>query len=74
MDDGDFEQEAERMENVFSSAYCVIAGSSAESQFDGFLIEREGSHRKFVTFERQGQPPSYVCRRFQPARSRGPIE
>ena len=59
-DDGDFEQEAERMENVFSSAYCVLAASSAEGQSDGFLNKTES--REFVTFKREGQPPFYVCR------------
>lgn len=61
-DDGDFEQEADRMENVFSSAYCVLAASSAEGQSDGFLNEREGSSREFVTFKRMDQPPFFVCR------------
>lgn len=57
---GDFEQEAGRMENVFSSAYCVLAASSAEAQSDGFLNKRED--REFVTFKREGQPPFYICR------------
>jgi hypothetical protein len=60
-DSGDFEQEAGRMESVFSSAYCVLAASSAEGQSDGFLNEREGSRRKFVEFKSQGQPTYYVC-------------
>ena len=58
---GDFEQESRRMEHVFSSAYCVLAASSAEGQSDGFLNEREGSRRQFVTFKREGQHPFYVC-------------
>jgi len=62
LDDGDFEQESARMEEIFSSAYCVLAASSAEGQSDGFLNEREGSDREFVTFDRQGQPPFYICR------------
>jgi len=61
-DNGDFEQEAGRVENVFSSAYCVLAASSAEGQSDSFLSVREGSHRNFVTFKRPGQPTFYVCR------------
>lgn len=50
------------MEEVFSSASCVIAASSAEGQSDGFLNEREGASREFVTFERQGHAPFYICR------------
>jgi hypothetical protein len=60
-DDGDFEQEAGRMESVFSSAYCVLATSSAEGQSDGFLGEREGSCRNFVEIRSRGQPTYYVC-------------
>jgi hypothetical protein len=62
LDDGDFEQEAKHIENVFSSAYCVLAASSAQGQSDGFLNDREGSFRDFVTFKRQDQLPFYVCR------------
>ncbi|KIN05179.1 hypothetical protein OIDMADRAFT_116151 [Oidiodendron maius Zn] len=57
--DGDFEQEAKHMEEIFSSAYCVLAASSAEGQTDGFLNKRAG--RDFVTFEHDDQPPFYVC-------------
>ncbi|KAK0709943.1 hypothetical protein B0T26DRAFT_679289 [Lasiosphaeria miniovina] len=34
---GDFADEAKRMEDVYSSAYCVLAASSASNQTDGFL-------------------------------------
>jgi hypothetical protein len=34
---GDFAQEADRMETVFSSAYCVIAATSADGSTSGFL-------------------------------------
>lgn len=61
-DGGDFDQEAVNMEKVFSSAYCVLAASSAAGQSEGFLNEREGSSREFVTFNRQGQAPFYICR------------
>jgi len=59
--DGDFNQEAKRMENVFSSAYCVLAASSAKGQDDGFLKGRK-HEREFLTFERDGQPTLFVCR------------
>ncbi|KAE9363831.1 HET-domain-containing protein [Stipitochalara longipes BDJ] len=56
--DGDFAQEATRMEDVFSSAYCVLAASSAKGQKDGFLTPRK--ENGFITFEKSGQPV-YVC-------------
>lgn len=56
---GDFDQEAKRMEDVFSSAFCVIAASSAHGQNDGFL-RRQRTHRECLTFEREGFPPLYV--------------
>ncbi|KAE8454271.1 hypothetical protein EG329_005196 [Mollisiaceae sp. DMI_Dod_QoI] len=57
--DGDFNQEAKRMEDVFSKAYCVLAASSATGQYDGFLKPRE--NRNYLTFEREGLPKFYVC-------------
>jgi len=56
--DGDFAQEATRMEDVFSSAYCVLAASSAMGQQDGFLNPRK--ENKYLVFEKGGQP-LYVC-------------
>ncbi|KAK1777130.1 HET-domain-containing protein [Copromyces sp. CBS 386.78] len=38
---GDFTEEAKRMESVFSSAYCVVAASSAHNQHEGFLKTRK---------------------------------
>jgi hypothetical protein len=57
--DGDFNQEAKRMEDVFSQAYCVIAATSATGQHHGFLKPRE--RRRYLTFKREGQPQFYVC-------------
>jgi hypothetical protein len=57
--DGDFAQEATRMEDVFSSAYCVLAASSAKGQEDGFLTPRK--ENDFLTFDKGGQP-LYICR------------
>lgn len=34
---GDFNEQAKCMEEVFSSAYCVIAATRAQHQHDGFL-------------------------------------
>lgn len=58
---GDFDQEAKRMEDVFSSAFCVIAASSARGQNDGFL-NRPRQNRECLTFEHAGLPPLYVSR------------
>jgi Heterokaryon incompatibility protein (HET) len=60
-DDGDFDQEAGRMESVFSSAYCVLAASSAEGQSDGFLNDRKSNGRDFVAIKSPGKPTYYVC-------------
>lgn len=37
---GDFQEEAEHMQDIFSSAYCVIAASSAEGMNSGLLHNR----------------------------------
>ncbi|KAK4443014.1 HET-domain-containing protein [Podospora aff. communis PSN243] len=59
--DGDFDVEAKRMEHVFSSAYCVIAASSARGQRDGFLNPRK--ERQFLQLPGQGGGDGlYVCR------------
>lgn len=59
---GDFPQEAKRMEQVFSQAYCVLAASSAKGQYDGFLKPRR--KRRYVPLERGGggggKSPIYV--------------
>jgi hypothetical protein len=39
--DGDFNQEANRMEDVFSGAYCVLAANRATNQHQGFLGNRQ---------------------------------
>ncbi|KAF2188522.1 hypothetical protein K469DRAFT_565361, partial [Zopfia rhizophila CBS 207.26] len=57
--DGDFNEQAKRMEDVFSGAYCVLAASRATGQRDGFLGSR--SQRNFVTFQRGAEKPFYVC-------------
>lgn len=57
---GDFEEEAKRMEGVFSGAYCVLAASRASCQEDGFLGPRD--KREYVKFERAGEKPFYICK------------
>jgi hypothetical protein len=39
--DGDFEEQADKMQMTFSSAYCVLAACSAGSAKDGFLQARK---------------------------------
>jgi hypothetical protein len=57
---GDFEVEAQKMETVFSAAYCVIAASRAHSHIDGFLQER--SEREYVTMHTKSDgTPYYIC-------------
>jgi hypothetical protein len=46
------------MEDVFSSAYCVLAASSAKRQQDGFLNPRK--ENEFLTLEKNGAP-LYIC-------------
>lgn len=43
-DNGDFTEEAEHMESIFSSAYCVLAASTGSGMSDGFLNERVQSN------------------------------
>ena len=56
---GDFNEEAKRMEGVFSGAHCVIAASRATSQADGFLKPR--TQGEYLTFQRGNQKPFYMC-------------
>jgi hypothetical protein len=59
---GDFDYEANHVEKIFSSAYCVIAASQATGQHDGFL--RRGRHpREYVEFSQKDEAGAslYVC-------------
>lgn len=60
-DDGDWEHEAARMEQVYSNAMCVIAASSVSGSNQSFLNPR--SQRAWVTLPaRLGIPRRYVCK------------
>ncbi|QGI69578.1 related to tol protein [Fusarium fujikuroi] len=60
---GDFNTESGRMEQVFSSAYCVIAASCASGQCDGFLKNRlHSSKNDYVSFSLEDNSPFYVSR------------
>ena len=47
-DDNDWKQESRRMEDVYASAYCTIAATSASDSEAGFLGEREASQSLFI--------------------------
>jgi hypothetical protein len=60
---GDFNTESRRMEQVFSSAYCVIAASRASGQCGGFLMDRvKSSENEYVTFQQRNNTAYYVSR------------
>ncbi|KAF2825062.1 hypothetical protein CC86DRAFT_353840 [Ophiobolus disseminans] len=56
--DGDFNEQSEFMETVYSGAHCVIAASRATSQRDGFLADRP--KREYVTFKGEDNSPFYI--------------
>ncbi|KAI0432193.1 hypothetical protein F5Y09DRAFT_160880 [Xylaria sp. FL1042] len=58
-EDGDFNEEAKRMEDVFSCAYCVLAASRATGQHDGFL--QPIRPREYITFPGGAGNSFYVC-------------
>jgi hypothetical protein len=62
---GDFREEAERMEDVYSGAYCVLAASCATGQTSGFLFPRQA--RKYVTLKAGNDADGsyYVCERIE---------
>lgn len=57
--DRDWDEQAKCMEDVFSSAYCVIAATRASGTSDGFLKPRPDRH--FVTFPDGLQDCFYIC-------------
>lgn len=57
--DGDFNEEAKRMEDVYSGAYCVIAASRATNHYSGFLRARIA--RDYVALNRENEAPFYIC-------------
>ncbi|OAL55166.1 hypothetical protein IQ07DRAFT_498642 [Pyrenochaeta sp. DS3sAY3a] len=60
-DDGDFETEAKRMEDVYSGAYCVIAASCAADHYAGFLGPRKPRKYVGLTKDGKGEMPYYIC-------------
>ncbi|KAF2182445.1 HET-domain-containing protein [Zopfia rhizophila CBS 207.26] len=58
--DDDFGEEVKRMEDVFSSAYCVIAARCATGQQD--RVPKSRSPPDWVTFRRGSEAPFFVCR------------
>lgn len=59
--DGDFTTEATKMEDVFSSAYCVLAATRATGQWSGFLGDRS-SARHSLQYKYAGfKEPFAIC-------------
>lgn len=58
---GDFQNEAKRMESVYSGAYCVIAASSATDHYSGFLKKRKS--RDYIGFmsQEKDESPFFIC-------------
>ncbi|OBT63537.1 hypothetical protein VE03_07019 [Pseudogymnoascus sp. 23342-1-I1] len=60
---GDFNQEANRMEDVYSGAYCVLAASRATGHFSGFLQPHKERDYVVLSNEAESNKSSYyVCR------------
>ncbi|KAK3998238.1 HET-domain-containing protein [Cladorrhinum sp. PSN332] len=62
--DGDFKEEAGRLEEVYSSAHCVLAASSARDTSIGFLTNRNQPgfvHLPPPTASNAGTSSLYVC-------------
>ncbi|KAK7178832.1 heterokaryon incompatibility protein [Paraphaeosphaeria sporulosa] len=57
--DGDFSEEAKKMEDVYSGAFCVLSANRAQNQHDGFLKPRP--QPKYATLTGPGGHPYYVC-------------
>lgn len=57
---GDFNHEAKRMEDVFSSAVCVLAASSAHGQQDGFLNPRRQTPQSLSFDYSKGLPTLFL--------------
>lgn len=58
-DEEDWEVESAKMQEVFSSAYCTIAASSARSSLDGFLGDR--TPRSCATIHTSQGPVLYLA-------------
>jgi hypothetical protein len=60
-ENGDFNRESKRMEDVYSGAYCVLAASSAADQRSGFLRHRKGRKHVALSPRNGGSDILYVC-------------
>ncbi|KAF4456333.1 HET-domain-containing protein [Fusarium austroafricanum] len=58
--DGDFDEQAKQMEQVYSGAYCVLAASRSPGHYAGFLGPR--IERKGVTLRREGNVAPFYLR------------
>lgn len=58
--DGDFVQEAKRMELVYSGAYCVLAASRDPGHYAGFLEKQRRPRQSVALPGKTGNPVFYV--------------
>jgi hypothetical protein len=65
-ENGDFNEEPKRMEDVYRGAYCVLAASCATGQASGFIRPRS-KRRSVVALSPQhdGESVIYVCERIE---------
>lgn len=54
--DGDFDQEAKRMEQVYSGAYCVLAASRSPGHYSGFLHPRKANDSATMQSDEDSAP------------------
>jgi hypothetical protein len=59
--DGDFNQEAETMQDVYNGADFVIAASAADSQNSGFLHNRKARQRVTVSPQHNKRTNIHIC-------------
>ncbi len=59
-DPGDFQQEAGSMQDIFSSAYCVLAASSATGMNSGFIRSRGRTPKYNRKAVRVGPPHEHI--------------
>ena len=58
-DHDDVQAMIKNLDEIFRSAYCVLAATRAMGQDDGFIKSR--LQREYVTFQRGAEKPFYVC-------------
>jgi hypothetical protein len=57
--DGDWKQESERMQDIYTSAYCTVAATSAEDSKSGFL--KRNIHDEYLHVQDDSGRAVFVC-------------